>query len=139
MTPSNYGQYGPNPQPPIPENRTVMSPVFKAPNSFEASLPLASQADPNRKMFAGDSLPTLSLPAVKTKQLNVNNVVNSATLPVVPTTADDNDLIEKEWLLKAKKIVKDNRDDPHRQSKELTLFKSDYMQKRYNKTIKMGE
>ena len=56
-----------------------------------------------------------------------------------PTVADDNDLIEKEWVEKAKKIIEENRVDPHNQSKEMNLFKADYMKKRYNKVIEVNE
>ena len=65
--------------------------------------------------------------------------VSTTTDIVVPDTADDNDLIEKEWVTKAKQIIEKTRDNPYQQSQELTNFKSDYMQKRYNKSIKMSE
>lgn len=56
-----------------------------------------------------------------------------------PDVADDSDLIEKEWVNKAKQIVEKNRDNPYQQSVEMTLFKADYMKKRYNKVIKLSE
>jgi len=56
-----------------------------------------------------------------------------------PQIADDNDLIEKEWVAKAKKIIEKNREDPKAQSDEMTLFKADYIKKRYNKVIKVNE
>ena len=56
-----------------------------------------------------------------------------------PAIADDNDLIEKEWVSKAKKIIEATREDPYAQSKEITEFKADYMKKRYNKNIKVSE
>jgi hypothetical protein len=51
--------------------------------------------------------------------------------------SDDSDLIEKEWVNKAKQIVERTRDDPYKQSEELTVVKADYLKKRYNKTIKI--
>jgi hypothetical protein len=57
----------------------------------------------------------------------------------VPSVADDTDLIEKEWVSKAKEIVERTRENPYVQSKELNLFKADYMKKRYNKTLKLSE
>ncbi len=51
----------------------------------------------------------------------------------------DDDLIEKEWVNKAKAIVERTRDDPYRQSEELTVVKADFMQKHYNKTIKLAK
>ena len=140
MTSSNNGQYGPNPQqPPIPENRTVMSPVFTAPNRVSGAVPSISGVNPAQNMSSPALPQTLTLPAIPSQQPVINNVVKSTTLPVVPMTADDGDLIEKGWVEKAKKIVESFREDPHRQSMELTLFKADYMQKRYNKIIKSGE
>ena len=61
----------------------------------------------------------------------------STTNNVVNNVVDDGDLIEKEWVEKAKQIVDKTRDDPHKQSEELTVFKADYMKKRYNKDIKV--
>ena len=57
----------------------------------------------------------------------------------LPDAADDSDLIEKEWVDKAKKIIDQTRDNPYEQSKEITVFKADYMKKRYNKSIKLSE
>jgi len=56
-----------------------------------------------------------------------------------PITADDADLIEKEWVLKAKQIVAATRNDPHMQNKEIGRFKAEYLKKRYNKDIKIEE
>lgn len=116
-----------------------MSPVFEAPNRAGEPVPLVSNANSSQKMSTATTLPPITLPSVPNHPPVINNVVQNATLPVVPMTADDNDNIEKEWVNKAKKIVEGSRDDPHRQSKELTLFKADYIQKRYNKTIKLDE
>ena len=56
-----------------------------------------------------------------------------------PAIADDNDLIEKEWVTKAKKIIEETNEDPFKQSQEITVFKADYMKKRYNKVIKVAD
>lgn len=53
--------------------------------------------------------------------------------------ADDSDLIEKEWVDKAKAIVAQTKDDPHLQNQEITKVKTDYLKKRYNKDIKLGD
>ena len=57
--------------------------------------------------------------------------------PTSPTVADDLDLIEKEWVTKAKAIVAKTRNDPYMQNKEMNKFKADYLSKRYNKEIKI--
>jgi len=68
-----------------------------------------------------------------------SNVAQTTTNIVAPSTADDNDLIEKEWVIKAKRIVNSNRDTPYKQTQEINAFRADYMKKRYNKIIKLGE
>jgi hypothetical protein len=59
----------------------------------------------------------------------------SAAQVDAPSVADDGDIIEKEWVLKAKQIVMRTRQDPYLQTKELHKFKAKYMKKRYNKII----
>ena len=65
------------------------------------------------------------------------------TKPISPATADlkadDADLIEKEWIERAKLIVAKTQDDPHRQKNEMSKAKADYIQKRFNKIIKTDE
>ena len=70
----------------------------------------------------------------------VTTTINSPTIATnSPDIADDVDVIEKEWVQKAKEIVTQTKDDPHKQSVELTKFKHDYMNKRYGKDIKLPD
>lgn len=57
----------------------------------------------------------------------------------VPLIADDVDVIEKEWVDKAKKIVSATKTDPHTQEKEVSKLQADYLMKRYNKKLKVNE
>ena len=63
-----------------------------------------------------------------------------ATLPqsssITPSMAADNDLIEKDWVEAAKRIINDNKQDPYMQSKAMTALRQDYMKKRYGKDIR---
>jgi hypothetical protein len=52
-----------------------------------------------------------------------------------PQIADDADLIEKEWVEKAKEIVEKTRENPYLQNKAINEIKADYIKKRYNKEI----
>ena len=54
-----------------------------------------------------------------------------------PLVADDVDLIEKEWVHKAKEIVERTKQDPFLQNKEIGRLRADYMKKRYDKDIKL--
>ncbi len=73
------------------------------------------------------------VPAASVQQTSVTD--NSQTTGL---TADDGDVIEREWVNKAKAIVEQTKDDPYKQSEELKLLKSEYLQKRYNKTLKQS-
>ncbi len=52
-----------------------------------------------------------------------------------PTIAADDDLIEKEWVDKAKKIIAETRDDPYRREQEVSRLQADYLRKRYGKDL----
>jgi hypothetical protein len=54
-----------------------------------------------------------------------------------PSLAADDDLIEKEWVEKAKKVIAETRHDPHLQEQAVSRLQADYLQKRYNKTVKV--
>ncbi len=56
-----------------------------------------------------------------------------------PQIADDTDLIEKEWVERAKRIVEHTKHDPHLQTQEMHTMKADYIKKRYNKDIKLSD
>lgn len=56
-----------------------------------------------------------------------------------PQIADDTDLIEKEWVEKAKQIVEQTKADPYQQNKAMNRFKADYIKKRYNKDVKLDD
>jgi hypothetical protein len=60
-------------------------------------------------------------------------------MPTAGLPAADNDLIEKEWVAKAKNIVAQTRSDPHKQKNEMSRVKADYVQKRFNKTLKVDD
>ena len=52
--------------------------------------------------------------------------------------AGDDDLIEKEWVDKAKKIIEQTRSDPYNQEKQVSKLQADYIKKRYGKDVKVN-
>ena len=52
-----------------------------------------------------------------------------------PTIASDDDLIEREWVDKAKKIISETQNDPYRREQEVTKLQVDYLRKRYGKEL----
>jgi hypothetical protein len=83
-------------------------------------------------------LPTVHGPTVNSVQPSAypgqTMSIDSALVPI-PDTAEDNDLIEKEWVLKAKQIVEQTAEDPFLQQQELSKIKAEYLKKRYNKVL----
>ena len=54
-------------------------------------------------------------------------------------TAKEVDRIEKEWIDKAKAIVAKTQDDPYAQKNAMSKVKAEYIQKRFNKTVKVDD
>lgn len=98
---------------------------------------------------SGNGMPVTSLPQTQiptqpitlpSPQVQPTNVSTSATgSSDDPQVADDVDVIEKEWVDKAKKIVSATREDPHKQEQEVSKLQADYLMKRYNKKLKLSE
>lgn len=101
-------------------------------------------AAPEQAPKTGSLPPPTSQPTQP--QINTSTTQTSNQDDVTTTTKNDNlkiiedsDLIEKEWVDKAKQIVERNRDDPYKQSEQLTEVRAEYMKKRYNKIIKTNK
>jgi len=56
-----------------------------------------------------------------------------------PLIAADEDLIEKEWVDKAKEIILHTKDDPHARTQRVNELQRDYLQKRYGRTVGASE
>ncbi len=91
---------------------------------------------------AGKQQPQLTAPAqttTTTQQPSQLPVPQSTTdsNPVVTQklTANDVDLIEKQWVHKTKDVINQTKDDPHKQKDEVSRIKADYVKKRFNKVI----
>lgn len=128
-TPEQQGAPTPKPEQPSEERRVETAPAH------ERAAPSGDQA------AQGDAAYTnLPLPQPVTQPAEpVDNNQPPATSSSGPAIADDVDLIEKEWVDKAKSIVHEYKHDPHNQEKEVGQLKADYQQKRYGKTIKTSE
>ena len=60
------------------------------------------------------------------------------TYPSVTLLAKDKDLIEKEWVMKAKKIIEQTKENPHKQEEEINILKAEYKEKRYGKDLNLA-
>lgn len=80
--------------------------------------------------------PTAALPQAPVALPVVQQVADDS---VGPTVANDDDLIEKEWVDKAKKIIADTQNDPYRREQEVSRLQVEYLRKRYGKELGSSE
>lgn len=90
----------------------------------EASIELAENSNANSISVSRDSI------AGDDGAVNIPQPASGLTSPVI---AKDDDLIEKEWVEKAKKIVRETRDDPFKQDIVVNELRWSYIEKRYNR------
>ncbi len=139
------------PQASSPEAAPAPAPAEQIPDQAPVAAPEVAPVAPTPEKQTGAReganqgpgtlLPTAAQPPVQqapqpppTQSTKDGGVVVNA-----PAVADDVDVIEKEWVDKAKEIVDKNKENPHTQSKEVNLLKADYMKKRYDKDIKVSD
>jgi len=56
-----------------------------------------------------------------------------------PAVAGDEDVIEKEWVDKAKRIILETKDDPYGRTARVNELQKDYLRKRYSKELGASE
>lgn len=129
--PNQQGSPESLPNLPTPEStpEVPLSSPEQAPGiSPERASELAAQAQAG---MATQPVP-ITLPTPVPVQADAAQAITSDDNPAV---AADEDLIEKEWVDKAKKIILDTRDDPARREREVGKLQSDYLRKRYGKEL----
>lgn len=104
-----------------------------------------SAAAPEKQKTPPAALPGVDPPTLQTQptgQPVTSNMTDDSTGKSGATVNDDNplvaddvDVLEKEWVRLAKRIVENSKNDPYRQKKDMSAFKADYMKKRYGKEI----
>lgn len=76
------------------------------------------------------AMPALPTPVLVTPQQSQASVADDS-----PIVANDDDLIEKEWVDKAKKILAETRDDPYKREREISKLQIEYIRRRYGRQI----
>lgn len=121
----NYGQPGEVlPLPPTPETG-IEQHTERVEQQAEYSAAALQQT--------ATTAPVLPSPVVAVPTDDTTGTVSLAD--DAPLVANDDDLIEKEWVDKAKKIIVATRDDPHRREQEVGKLQADYLLKRYGKEL----
>lgn len=115
------------------------TPPTPTPERPAASPERAEPAPEHSQEQRQNAVPTA--PAVQPAQLPTPvpmqpaNDDQAAVQTDTPSVAADEDLIEKEWVDKAKKIITETRDDPHAREREVGKLQADYLKKRYGKEL----
>ncbi len=77
---------------------------------------------------------TLTTTTVKNDDFVVDDTTDDDS--DTPLVANDDDLIEKEWVDKAKEIVAATKDDPYKREEAASKLQVEYLKKRYGKELK---
>lgn len=77
----------------------------------------------------------VAMPALPTPVFTTATPTAQAADDDVPDVAGDDDLIEKEWVDKAKKIISETKDDPYRREREISKLQIEYIRRRYGREI----
>jgi hypothetical protein len=115
--------------------------VEKAPSQDNSEKGLEREAEAYEKKseinaIRADIGLTTTLPAPVTNDATKTDDTAISDNPVV---ANDDDLIEKEWVDKAKKIVAETKDDPYRRDDEVNKLQVDYLKKRFGRELGVAE
>lgn len=114
------------PLPPNPETSVERAPERLEQRSEAAPAAIAAQ-------------PILPTPVVAPFPTSTTDDAGGAPVDDTPLVANDDDLIEKEWVDKAKKIIVQTKDDPYRREQEVGKLQADYLRKRYGRELGASE
>lgn len=133
----------PNPSPEIGTNHPQIVPPYPEALSGSRVESAPERPAPQELQPAGPVQGTPSLPVVATPPATIPVQVVPLLNPVPttdtnPAVAGDDEVIEKAWVDKAKKIVTETKDNPYQQEKEVSKLQADYLKKRYGKEVKLA-
>jgi hypothetical protein len=124
-------------QAPHLEQRTVQPDVYGQ---------IASESEPTRER-GGEKVPEvgqvqaeisqITMPALPAPVISVPSPasVTRTDDSGAPLVASDDDLIEKEWVDKAKSIIAATKDNPYKREQEINKLQIEYIRKRYGRTV----
>lgn len=106
----------------------------------ETSIETGLERAPERREQAAESgakrTDDIGMPAILPSPVAIPPIVSDDSAHTSsPLSASDDDLIEKEWVDKAKKIVSDTKDDPYKREKAVNELQRDYLKKRYGREL----
>jgi len=115
-----------------------------APSGERTSVPQIEQLPGNGEVYKDNKVELgvaqaeaaqVAMPALPTPVLTSPQPAASPVADDAPIVANDDDLIEKEWVDKAKKILSETRDDPYKREQEISKLQIEYIRRRYGRQI----
>lgn len=98
--------------------------------------------DGERKVERGPSVSqvaALPIPPLQPSTPALDTTLSNPLSNSTPLVANDDDLIEKEWVDKAKQVLAITKDDPYRREQEVSKLQVEYLRKRYGKDLAVPE
>jgi hypothetical protein len=109
---------------------------FGVENTIEQRNERVEQRVESSPMSTAQALPLSTAMPVLTPPTTVSSDNSSSKVAVdAPLVASDDDLIEREWVDKAKKIIVQTKDDPYMREQEVGKLQADYLRKRYGREL----
>lgn len=116
-------------------NQPIERPLSPSPERYEHETQKAERYEVPSQERVQPILPPPVAPVVQQASATVPVSASDATLSDAPLIANDDDLIEKEWVDKAKQIIASTHDDPYQRELEVGRLQADYLKKRYGKDL----
>jgi hypothetical protein len=102
----------------------------------EVPLNSSLEKNENKTNFSPSYSDVVLTTAIPQPVINDNSAVQiTSSNDDTPAVAADDDLIEKEWVDKAKKIVSETKDNPRKREEDVSKLQIDYLAKRYGRKI----
>lgn len=123
-------------QQPVPQVESYdVPPNFASPETLPTTSP--ERVEQRSAVELAPSPPMMPMPAMPVPP------VTQAPVPVVsndpatanPIAANDDDVIEKEWVDRAKQVIIQTKDNPYAREKAIGELQRDYLAKRYGRQI----
>lgn len=140
MEPTISPQHGSPEIAPLPAHLPESQPVhLEAAISSERP----AQQEIRRDNPLADGVHAIPVPPVPVIPVSIDPVIppipKQRVIDDNPLLAADNDVMEKEWVKKAKDVVSQTKHDPYEQEKAVSRLQADYLSKRYGKVVKLSD
>lgn len=129
----NAPRMNPEQAPALPQVSPEFSPDVNSGSSAEKTPTRPETESRPQPQQAAVPVADIAAPALPQAPVGVTQDDSLALVESMPATAADDDLIEKEWVSKAKRIISETADDPHRREAAVAQLQREYLRKRYGK------